>query len=86
MYIYVLNEETLYATQGFMLFKQSSGIHLMYLFTKKQKEKVNKIPTNTPIETFYHTNSNTTNLYCCSYISKPIYVFVDSYLETQNVC
>ena len=49
----IINEEAWYATQGFMLFKQSSGIHFIYLFSKKQKEKLNKIPTNTLIETFY---------------------------------
>ena len=61
-----LNEKALYAIQSFILFKQSSGIHFIYLFSKKQKEKLYKIPTNMPVETFYQTNAKTTNLYCPS--------------------
>ena len=41
IYVYYgLNEEAWYPTQSFMLFKQSSGIHFMYLFSKKQKERL----------------------------------------------
>ena len=58
------NEETWYATQTFMLFKQSSGIQFVSLFTIKQKEKVNKVPATTPVKTFYHAFAKTTNLYC----------------------
>ena len=44
LYIYIwLNEEAWYANQSFMLFKQSPGIYFIYLFSKKQKEKSNKI-------------------------------------------
>ena len=52
LYIYYcLNEEEAwYATQSFMLFKQSSGTHFIYLFSKKQKEKSKKIPTNMPVK------------------------------------
>ena len=44
IYIYIwLNEEAWYANQSFMLFKQSPGVYFIYLFSKKQKEKSNKI-------------------------------------------
>ena len=36
---YGLNEEAWHATLSFMLFKQLSDIHFVYLFSKKQKEK-----------------------------------------------
>ena len=42
-------------TRSFMLLKQSSGIHFIYLFPKNQKETLNKIPTNMPVKTFYQT-------------------------------
>ena len=64
-YYYRLNEEAWYATWSFMLFKQSSNIHFIY-FSKKQKEKLNEIPTNTPVKTFYQTIAKTANLYCPS--------------------
>ena len=66
IWVYGLNEEAWYATQSFMLFKQSSGIHFIYLFSKNQKEKLNKITTNMPVETFNQTNAKTTTLYCPS--------------------
>ena len=65
-YYYGLNEEVCYATQSFMLLKHSLGIHFIYLFSKKQKQKLNKIPTNPPVKTFYHTTAKITNLYCSS--------------------
>ena len=71
-YCYRLNEDAWYATQSLILFKQSSGIHFIYLFPKKQKEKLNKIPTNTPVKMFYQTIAKTTNLYCPLSISKAI--------------
>ena len=55
-----LNEEAWYCTQSFMLFKQSSGIRNL----KKQKEKLNKIPTDTPLKVYYQTIAKATNL-CC---------------------
>ena len=33
VYIYGLDEETWYGTQSFLVFKQSSGIHSIYLFS-----------------------------------------------------
>ena len=74
-----LNEEAWYCTQSFMLFKQSSGIHFIFFFCKKQKEKLNKAPTDTPLKVCYKTIAKTTNL-CC--LSKEIYVCVDIYLQT----
>ena len=49
-----------------MLFKQSSGIHFIYLFFKKEKEKSNKIHTNTSVKIFYQTTVKAVNLYCPS--------------------
>ena len=68
-----------------MLLKQSSDIHFIYHFSKKQKEKLNKIPTNTSVKTFYQTIAKITNIYCPSQISKANYVYVDSYIQTKNV-
>ena len=68
-----------------MLLKQLSGIHFIYHFPKKQKEKLNKIPTNTSLKAFYQTIAKMTNIYCPSKISKGTYVYVDSYIQTQNV-
>ena len=42
------------------------GIHFVYLFSKKQKEKSNKILTNTLVKIFYQSIAKTTNLYCPS--------------------
>ena len=65
-YYYGLNEEAWYATQSFMLFEQSSGIHFIYLFSKKEKEKLNKIHINTLVKIFYQRNVKAVNLYCPS--------------------
>ena len=86
IYSYGLNEEACCATQSFILFKQSSDIHFIYLFSKTQKEKSNKILANTPEKIFYQRNTKIASLYYPSQISKAIYVYVDSYLLTQNVC
>ena len=40
-----------------MLFKQSSGIHFIYLFSEQQNEKLNKIPTNAPAKIFYQVDN-----------------------------
>ena len=61
-----LNEEVWHATQSFMLFRQLLGIHFVYSFSKKQKEKSNEILTNTLVKIVYQTIANTTNLYCPS--------------------
>ena len=68
-----------------MLFEKLSDIHFIRWFSKKQKEKLNKIPTNKPVKTFYQAIAKTTSFYHPSLISKAIYVYVDSYLQTQNV-
>ena len=60
LYIY---EQAWYATQIFMLFKQSSDVHFIYLFSKNQKEKLNKKPTNTPVKIFYQAIGKRTNFY-----------------------
>ena len=39
IYSYELNEGAWYATQSLILFKQSSGIHFIYLFSKKNNKK-----------------------------------------------
>ena len=38
LYYYRLNEAAWYANQSFMLFKQSSGIHFIYLLSKKKNK------------------------------------------------
>ena len=48
--------------------------------------KLNKIPTNSLLKIIYKTIAETTDLNCPSEISKVIFVYVDSYLQTQNVC
>ena len=58
----------------------------MYLFSKKQKEKFNKIHTNMSVKIFYQTNVKAVNFYYPSEILKATYVYVDSFLQTQNVC
>ena len=40
---------------SYSLNNHQAGIYLIYLFSKKQNEKLNKIPTNTPAKTFYQT-------------------------------
>ena len=65
-YCHGLNEEAWYATQSFMFFEQSSGIHFICLFSKKEKEKSNKIQNNTSVKMFYQTNVKAVNLYCPS--------------------
>ena len=65
-----------------MLFEQSSEISFIYLSSMKQKEKSNKTPTNMPVKEFYQKIAKTNNLYSPSQISKTIYVYVDSFLQT----
>ena len=65
-----------------MLFEQSSEIRFIYLSSMKQKEKSNKTPTNMPVKEFYQKIAKTNNLYSPSQISKTIYVYVDSFLQT----
>ena len=65
-YYYGLNEAAWHANQSFMLFKQSSGIHFIYLLSKKQKKKLSKMTTSMPVKAFYLKIAKTTNLYCPS--------------------
>ena len=60
-YYHGLNKEAWYTTQNSMLFKKSSVMHFSYLFSQKQNEKLNKIPTNMPGKTCYQTIAKTTN-------------------------
>ena len=46
-----------------MLFEQSSEISFIYLSSMKQKEKLNKTPTNMPVKEFYQKIAKTNNLY-----------------------
>ena len=62
-YYYGLNEAAWHANQSFMLFKQSSGIHFIYLLSKKQKKKLSKMTTSMPVKAFYLTIAKTTYLY-----------------------